>query len=286
MKLNQYVKIFAMVAVIAGIAISCQKMERPALGDYPEDTNPPGGPLKFYTAFDGTGPDVLMNAVDSIRASFPVSQPLVAIDGISGKAVKGDPAKAKAIKYPSANDFANSTSWTVAYWLKQKPATDGEPEFHFSLVSKDYWHESGLFLLVEKGGPDPGNSTEELMACKLAVEDNWAEFVGEARLPNVLNGQWHHLAFVYNETDSKVSAYVDGQLKRTLGPIKVGDNPRGAKKFSNATNFIIGGWNKQADAGGVQDPWIHGYSGEMDQFRLYGKALTAAEIQSLFNSKM
>ena len=40
-----------LILVVAG---SCQKMDRPALGDFPEDSNPPGGPLKFYAAFDGT----------------------------------------------------------------------------------------------------------------------------------------------------------------------------------------------------------------------------------------
>ena len=50
------------------VMMSCQKMSRPPLGDYPKDSNPPGGPLKFYAAFDGTTSDALRNAVDSTRA--------------------------------------------------------------------------------------------------------------------------------------------------------------------------------------------------------------------------
>jgi hypothetical protein len=41
----------------------CQKMDRPALGDYPPDANPPGGPLKFYAAMDEKN-------VDSVRANY------------------------------------------------------------------------------------------------------------------------------------------------------------------------------------------------------------------------
>ena len=280
------IQIIILATAIVAIAGSCSKKDRPALGEYPVDANPPGGPLKFYTAFDGTTSDPLMNAVDSVRANFPASNPLESVDGVSGKAIKGAPAKDKAIRYTSANDFANSTSWTIAYWMKNTPATDGEPEFHFSLTSKDYWHESSLFLLVEKGGPDPGNSTTALMACKLAVEDSWAEFVCPNRLPNALDGQWHHIAFVYSETTSMVSAYVDGVLAKTLGPIEKNGAPRGAKPFVNASSFIIGGWNKHAGVSGVQDAWIHSYSGSMDQFRLYGKALTATEVMALFNSRL
>lgn len=268
------------------MATSCQKMKRPELGEYPKDANAPGGPLKFYAAFDGTSTDVLRNAVDSIRANFASSNPLVSITGISGKGIQGASAKDKAIRYSSANDFKNATSWTVAYWMKNVPATDGEPEFHFSLASPDYWHNSGLFLLVEKGGPDPGNSTSSLMACKLAIEDYWVEFIGTERLPNALNGQWHHLAFVYDATDSKVRAYVDGALAKTSGTVMKGSSPRGARGFSNAAGLVVAGWNKHAGMTGPTDAWIHSYSGSMDQFRMYGKALTAAEVLALYNSRL
>lgn len=280
----QLVFIFAsLLLIVAG----CQKLKRPALGDYPKDANPPGGPLKFFVAFDGTSADPLRNAVDSIRANFAASNPLATVNGINGKGIKGATAKDKAVKYTSANDFARSTSWTISYWMKNVPATDGEPEFHFSLASKDFWHESGLFLLVEKGGPDPGNSTSDLMACKLAIEDNWVEFVGPNRLSGgLLNNQWHHLVFVYDATDSKVRAYVDGSLKITSSAVMKNGVPRGASTFGNASNLIVGGWNKHGGVSGVTDGWIHSYSGEMDQFRLYGKALSATEVQALFNSKL
>lgn len=277
---------YALVATVVLLAASCQKMSRPALGDYPPDTNPPGGPLKFYTAFDGTSTDPLRNAVDSIKANFASSNPLASIDGVSGKGIQGATAKDKAIKYNNANDFARSTSWSISYWMKNVPATDGEPEFHFSLTSKDYWHESGLFLLVEKGGPDPGNSTATQMACKLAIEDYWVEFIGTERLPNALNGNWHHIVFTYDETDSKVRAYVDGALAKTSGTVMKNGNPRGATPFTNAASLVVGGWNKHAGISGVGDAWIHSYSGGMDQFRLYGKALTASEVTALYNSRL
>lgn len=277
---------YALVAAVVLLATSCQKMNRPALGDYPPDTNPPGGPLKFYAAFDGTSTDPLRNAVDSIKANFASSNPLTSIDGVTGKGIQGATAKDKAVKYNNANDFANATSWSISYWMKNVPATDGEPEFHFSLTSKDYWHESGLFLLVEKGGPDPGNSTATQMACKLAIEDYWVEFIGTERLPNALNGNWHHIVFTYDETDSKVRAYVDGALAKTSGTVLKNGNPRGATPFTNAASLVVGGWNKHAGISGVGDAWIHSYSGGMDQFRLYGKALTASEVTALYNSRL
>src|SRR6266487_4083504 len=133
---NKIAKYALFIIVIVLATMGCKKLDRPALGDYPKDANPPGGPLKFYVAFDGTTSNPLMNAVDSIRANFPSSNPLASVDGVKGKGVKGDGKK--AINYPSANDFKNVTSCTISMWVNNTVNTN--TEFLFSLVDKDYWH--------------------------------------------------------------------------------------------------------------------------------------------------
>ncbi len=60
----------------------------------------------------------------------------------------------------------------------------------------------------------------------------------------------------------------------------------GKLNLKTASNLVLGGWNKHAGLTGPTDGWISGFSGKMDQFRLYGKVLTATEIQALFNSKL
>ena len=124
------------LTVLILIASSCSKKTRPVLGDFPKDADPhfplfPGGPLKFYAAFNGTTTDKLMNAVDSVRANFPTANPLASVTGISGMGIKGDGLK--AIKYPSANDFAGAKSFTVAFWEKNTVPGGGNPQWLFSL---------------------------------------------------------------------------------------------------------------------------------------------------------
>ena len=96
--------IFILALFVAGT--SCKKLSRPALGDFPKDNDArfplyPGGPLKFYAAFDGISTNPLMNAVDSVRANFPSDNPFVSVAGITGKAIQAASTKDKAIKYPS-----------------------------------------------------------------------------------------------------------------------------------------------------------------------------------------
>ena len=280
--LKQCLWAFAVIFFIG----SCQKMDRPKLGDYPKDANAPGGPLKFYVAFDGTSADPLRNAVDSIRANFASTNPFTSITGIAGKGAQG--VDMKAIKYASANDFAGAQSFTISLWEKNTVPGGGNPQFIFSLPSTDYWHNSGIFLMMDHDG---AGSTSSQAVVKLAVQDHWFEFTGANRLGgNLLNNQWHHLAFVYDQTTSKLATYVDGALVTGL-PANLttwmdGANPHGPVVLRNVSNFILGGWNKHAGVNGPTDSWIQSWQGGLDQFRLYGKALTASEVLALYNSKL
>ena len=262
------------------LVASCQKMDRPALADYPKDANPPGGPLKFYTAFDGGN-------VDSIRANFGVSENVTYEPGVTGMAYKGGPNS--YVKYTAANDFANVTSFTVSFWLKKAgpPAAGTGTQWVFGLpTTTDIWHKHEMFLEFE----DANNpSSADLAAGKLLIQDQWFEFTGAKRLPNLFNNQWHHLAFVYNETTSKLATYLDGVAQfpndASLTDVKKNGNPRGPLSFTNVQGFVIGAPGHYA-LGKTPDDWMHNFQGSLDQFRLYGKALSAAEITTLYNSKL
>src|SRR5688572_25790715 len=110
--------------LIAGsfLVWGCQKMSKPDFADYPPDSNPPGGPLNFYLAFDGTTANPAMNAVDSIYATFPSSNPLASVDGVKGKAVQGE--SQKYIKFAKPNDWAiKAQSFAISFWIKRNGQT-------------------------------------------------------------------------------------------------------------------------------------------------------------------
>jgi hypothetical protein len=281
-----FIKTASWVLVFGLLLLGCQKINKPSLADYPKDSDPrfplyPGGPLIFFAAFDGTTTDPLMNAVDSIRANFASDNPLTSIDGISGKAVKG--VDGKAIKYSGTNDFNRSTSFTIAFWMKN-PAQVGRTEFVFSLVDDKYgWHHSAIFLMFE-------NQTNTKSTMKLGLMDQWFEFVNEKELQKPLfDGQWHHCAYVYDETTSKLSYYFDGVALTGLVPAltdaKKDGGPRGKLDLSTANQLVLGGWNKAVGIAGPGDDWIKSYSGGIDQFRMYRTVLTAAEIGALYSGK-
>ena len=261
------------VVLAASCIISCQKMDRPVLGDYPKDTNPVGGPLKFYAAFDGTTEDPKMNAVDSVRATFATENTLKQIDGVSGKAVEGEADK--MVKYPTVADFNSSGSISVAFWMKRNGTPENYAEFIFSLPSTvGHWSNATMFLLMDNKG---AGSTNDSAVVKFFIYDTkgekWFEFLRNNRLGGIYDGKWHHLAFVYDQATSGLTAYVDGVAKSTQswaghGPLTV------------VSDKVSGLW-----VGGRTTDWGQSWLGGLDQFRLYGTALTAAEVKALYDAK-
>jgi hypothetical protein len=274
-----------LLLVAFGMVItSCKKLGKPPLGDYPSDDQQlPPGELRFFTSFDQNSTEFRYQVADSIsqNPSFFSSNPLTIIPGVRGNAVQGK--NSTAINYLNPNDFAKSTSFSVSMWLKNTLPTGGKAQFTFSVTDKDFWCNCSMFMLVDHSG---SGSTADSAVVKMYVVDNkgekWFELVGNNRMKGLLDNNWHHVVFTYNETTSDMVIYKDGAAYATI-------NWPGHGKYeitpSSVGNFILGGFNKHAGVVGPPDDWMQSWQGGIDQFRLYNKALSAAEVQSLFTSK-
>lgn len=274
---------YLLAATVVLLAASCQKMDRPALGDFPKDTNPPGGPLKFYAAFDGTTSDPLMNAVDSIRANFAGSNPLASVDGVSGKGVKGE--SQKFIRYAKPNDWAKlAKSFTISFWYKRDGQTKNNtgtngPEYPVSFKSSNgHWSGANMFVIIE--GNNAACAVKVMIADK-NMADNWFTWEGGNTIPGLLNNNWRHMALVYNAATSGMTLYIDGvansnvRVWGTHGDINIDDTKISEMRIGAGpgTNYSSDDW--------LSSSW----KGELDQFRMYDVALTASEIQGLFNGR-
>ena len=274
---------YLLAATVVLLAASCQKMDRPALGDFPKDANPPGGPLKFYAAFDGTTSDPLMNAVDSIRANFASSNPLTSVDGVSGKGVKGE--SQKFIRYAKPNDWAKfAKSFTIAFWYKRDGQTKNNtgtngPEYPVSFKSNNgHWSGANMFVIIEG---DNAACAVKVMIADSSNADNWFTWEGGNTIPGLLNNNWRHMALVYSAATSGMTLYIDGvansnvRVWGTHGDIKIDDTKISEMRIGAGpgTNYSSDDW--------LSSSW----KGELDQFRMYDVALTASEIQGLFNGR-
>jgi len=283
MNMKKNIQQYLLAATVVLLAASCQKMDRPALGDFPKDANPPGGPLKFYAAFDGTTADPLMNAVDSIRANFASSNPLTSVDGVSGKGVKGE--SQKFIRYAKPNDWAKfAKSFTIAFWYKRDGQTKNNtgtngPEYPVSFKSSNgHWSGANMFVIIE------GNNAAcavKVMIADSSNADNWFTWEGGNTIPGLLNNNWRHMALVYSAATSGMTLYIDGvansnvRVWGTHGDINIDDTKISEMRIGAGpgTNYSSDDW--------LSSSW----KGELDQFRMYDVALSVSEVQALFNGR-
>jgi hypothetical protein len=284
-------KIAGLATLAIGLAFTfagCQKKDRPGFGDFPTDSNPPGGPLKFFAAYDGTTDNPLMNAVDSIRANFASTNPLASVDGISGKSLQG--VNRKFVTYAKPNDWASTAaSFTISFWYKRDGQTKNNkggngPEYIMSLKqtnvdSKNHW--SGSTALVFLEGNNAACAVKTMFVDKTGG-DNWFTWEGGNTIPGLLDNKWHHVALVYEQTNSTMTLFIDGVAnpnKRTWGT-------HGPANFDNDRIQEMRVGAGPAAAGDETDDWLAStWKGNIDQLRLFSTAITQAEVSALYTGK-
>ncbi len=112
------------------------------------------------------------------------------------------------------------------------------------------------------------------------MTDNWFTWENAESIEGVLDNQWHHFAFVYDENTSGLILYIDGINRGTKtwgthGAITLDD--------SKVSSFRIGNGPQSQNANG--DNWLYSnWKGALDQFRLYNIALTQNEVQELYTN--
>ena len=105
---------------------------------------------------------------------------------------------------------------------------------------------------------------------------------------------WMHLVFQYDQTTSKFMIYKDGVKVVTNDGVEnrwaAGDDvvPRpalGPLAFSNADKLNIGAWRPKSE-GTATDVWMGWFLGNLDELRVYDKALTAIEVKALYDAEV
>lgn len=268
-----------LVLLFAIAASSCKKPVHPALGNYPKDSAPPGGPLKFYAAFEATKSG---SVFDSIRANFGTpTNATVASGGVSGSCLSF--TNNGFVAFPSANDFANSTSFTVSFWLKttlaQKDNVNADGVLTLASAN-NFWGEMTWYADHTTGGNS--DSMDLKVHWANGSGDNWdfAGYTGNARWPHMYDGNWHNVVFVYDATSKTATLYRDAvQFDQKTNETIAFDGVPSA--------LIVGGFEQANNIQGnyAGNTWMSGFPGNIDQIRMYGTALAASDVTAIYNGK-
>jgi len=176
--------------------------------------------------------------------------PINVTDGISGgKAVLlsvGEYIRAQS------NPVAGRNKVTFSLWFR----TD-HPEADYKLASAAWW--------------DGVNGSGWILATH--IPEFWSDRNQSLFSPGQTNnenyfpaGEWVHEAVTYN--GSRIKEYTNGQL--------VNNWPATGAVIGEGLEMVIGGW--------PQFP-VFNFQGSIDEFRIFGWALSDDEIQSIYNER-
>jgi len=177
--------------------------------------------------------------------------------GKSGQAFQFHNNPAESVVVADSNQYLRATAVSIEAWinLNSIPATSNTPGYAIA----DYATTGGsenYGLYVDNSGGTPGLVFEWFTA------SGFTDLL--VPVPGLTLGVYHHVAATAD--GSQVNFYLDGAL--------VGTKPMASPLTPTAGSLQIG----------AAAPFANAFDGRIDDLAVYNRALTAAEIQRIFNA--
>src|SRR5664279_2614235 len=270
----------------------------PLIGGYASSDSVAAASLIAYFPFDGNANDTKGGMTPTVAGTITYTT-----TGVRGQAYQGA-AGAYATYTPSAA-FASLPSYSFSVWY-QLPTTD--PSYS-TVTGQDtltqgmfFLYGTSDFLLANEIEPFHGDSVRVHPGFKDVASPAWQGFVPET-FNTAAIGKWVHFVATYNGGTSTYTAYQDGVATgaNTAFSPPVPPNPN-ATPYPGAYNTpnilytdgtkttLLGnlGWAAEVPSKVIVGSWPDGlfgqvaakstFRGQLDEMRVYNKALTQLEV--------
>jgi len=242
--------------------------------------------LVAHFPFDG-------NPNERIANLNPVVQPGVTfVAGRRNQAFQGAINAHLRYNLPVGSPLRTLTSFSISMWLRS-PLVTGDPTatiFEIGNSADLFWGNLKIHL-------DRLPATADSLNIRAFFFKNGVPWSGQhtgfsSRIFTV--DRWMHMVLQYDEVTSKFTIFHNG-VRVTTNP-GVEDRwaegaevtprrPLGPLAFVNADVINIGAWRPRTE-GAATDPWMGWFRGNIDELRVYSRALTATEVKSLYDAEV
>jgi hypothetical protein len=290
--------ILALAVVLTTISTSCKKNDDPVdvplppIGGYNNSNEVGAANLKAHWAFEGNGTEGKTGTAP--ETSTGVTYTAGGAKGQAATFANG------YLKYPAIAALTTTLSaYTVSAWVKisnNQTATPGSGTVStfFTLSRPNEWI-GNINLYAETGQALAANDSVKVKQgfgssvsgtqiyenfTKLEpwmVTENTTTPGKHVAGPNKIGGRWAQIIATWSGTDNKFIIYSDGAKISSPAFEVRGTN---TTLVFDAPSFVyIGAFGNVAT---TTDTWNKPMNGSVDEIRVYNKALTAAEIDALY----
>jgi len=249
---------------------SCQKEFDPSsyapplnIGGYTSAKQIAPSNLVAHWSFDG-------NLIDSVSKVAGTSTGTDFSNGVKGKALQGALNGYVITNTPTA--VQNLKSFTVSMWQNMPLNDKGIVGLMDIANSNNFWGNLTIFF--------ENNGNAETGLLKFHINNNGADnWLGNYAMVKPWD-KWNHISASYDAASSTYRIYVNGSKIATQ---VIANN--GPLTFQNAQKMVFGTVHFQTQPSlttitGKQD-WASYLTGQLDEVRIYNKALSDVEISSL-----
>lgn len=291
-------KILSAFFCMVVLNLSCTKVNRnddfpagdapPVAGGYSKAEEVATDNLMAYWSFDNNNNEIKSNTAPSVAA----------VNASSGTGVKGNAVNLDYgyLAYPEISALSNLPSYTITAWINtanRKGVPDrGGAQSIFQLTRRatsspiTYEWAGNVTFMMENDWYAPTDPVLVVKGLNVTNVNGNASWQDTRNDPGRTNpgvqkfeggNKWVHVALIWSAKDSLFQVYGNS--------IKI-SNPEWEKRangnlvFFAPTSPVIGGWG--TNIAGTRDSWQQPFKGQIDEVRVYNKALSAIELSALY----
>ncbi|KAF2519981.1 LamG domain-containing protein [Flavobacterium salilacus subsp. salilacus] len=260
----------------------------PPIGGYNSADEVGADDLLAYFPLNGNGEEVISGTMPSNSSNVSYVE---AIKGEGGSFNQG------FIAYPSIAALSNTLNdFTISTWAKV--TNNGESGSVFFTLSRPNEWAGNINFLAETGW---GPATSDSITVKGQIVSNnelaWQDTRntiksspediadGHVPFPNKVGGQWMHAVLTWEGSTRMFKVYVNGVKISNPKWEERGTAESPAFMFTTPTLPVIGAFATTAN-GTATDAWDKGLTGQLDEMRVWKKALNAADINALYELEL
>ncbi|MDP4290853.1 MAG: LamG domain-containing protein [Bacteroidota bacterium] len=266
-----FYKILMAAALLSLVTVSCLKSFDPSsyapplnIGGYTSVKQIATSNLVGYWAFNGSLIDSVSNTTGTaVGTTFTTGFEKQGLQGALNSYVLATPSAA----------IKGLQSFTSTLWINTPPPSNGIIGFLTLANTADFWGNIEMFF---ENTSSNTNGKVRIHITKGTSDYTYA-------IDNVQNlfGNWVNIGFSYDAATSKCNLYVNGSsvssgtISGLTGPLNftsVGQLVFGCVQFQTNPS--------QTTATGSQ-PWASYLTGQLDEVRIYNKALAASDISAI-----
>ena len=229
----------------------------------------------MYFPFDGDFLELL-----TITESAPSGGP-VFVTGISGKALSLDAAKSAYVTFPG-DALAGVSSFSISFFVNPDfvdKDSDGGIDGILGLVNFSnivgFWGNIDFFV---ENGSKPAAAK---MVVHVTNDDKETWFTEVNNVSGFFNA-WSHHTVTYDGTLHQFKYYINGALMSTKAA-----GWDDALTFKNSGPIVMGTvqfqTNPSLTTGSQSQPWASYLTGELDEVRIFNRALSDVEVQQIYD---